>query len=266
MEASQLPPGEITGEVLLYNRPEPLNPESHGKLGLKRVDAPFAFAARTHLIPLTVTEFQPAGLSYPVIFVGPEHTPVAVMGLRDDQNLFLSATGPSDPEAYVPAYVRRYPFVFANDAQNGRMILCIDRGSPLLDENGGDLPLFEGSEPTEFTKGAMEFCREFEGERQRTEEFVKLLKDLDLFEVKQATFTPRNPDGSAGEAQVIAEYFAVSEEKLNKLPKDKLYELQQNGALQQVYAHVMSLLGWERLVARAMFRAPAVANDVVGNA
>jgi hypothetical protein len=156
--------------------------------------------------------------------------------------------------------------VFANDAQNGRMILCIDRGSPLLDENGGDLPLFEGSEPTEFTKGAMEFCREFEGERQRTEEFVKLLKDLDLFEVKQATFTPRNPDGSAGEAQVIAEYFAVSEEKLNKLPKDKLYELQQNGALQQVYAHVMSLLGWERLVARAMFRAPAVANDVAGNA
>jgi hypothetical protein len=264
MEATELPTGEITGNVLLYSRPEPLNPELHGKLGVKRMDNPFAFAAKTHLIPLTVTEFQPASLSFPIIFIGDEHTPVAVMGLKDGENLFLSDTGPSDPEAYVPAYVRRYPFVFANDQSSERMILCIDRGAALLDDNGGDVPLFEGAEPSEFTKGAMEFCREFEGERRRTDDFVKLLTDNDLFEVKQAVFTPRLPDGQTGEPQMLAEYFAVSEEKLAKLPKEKILELFENGALMQIYSHMVSLLNWERLLARAMARAPAAANDGAG--
>lgn len=262
MEATELPAGEITGNVLLYSRPEPLNPEAHGKLGLKRLDKPFAFASKTHLIPLTVTEFGPAALSYPVIFVGDDYTPVGVMGLRDGENLFLSADGAADPEAYIPAYVRRYPFVFANDAGAGRMILCIDRTSELFDENGGDVRLFEGAEPSDFTKNAMEFCREFEGERQRTEDFVKLLRGLDLFEVKQAVFTPRQPDGSAGEPQLVAEYFAISEEKLGKLADDKIAELFRNGALQQIYAHLNSLLGWERLIGRAIMRQnAAAAND-----
>ncbi|HTI67760.1 MAG TPA: SapC family protein [Caulobacteraceae bacterium] len=260
MEASELPPGAITGAVLLYSRPEPLTPELHNKLGVKRMDNPFAFAADQHLLPLTVTEFQPAALNYPIIFVGDEQTPVAVMGLKEGENLFLSKTGVHDAEYYMPAYVRRYPFVFANDQTSDRMILCIDRGASVLDENGGDVALFDGNEPSEFTKGAMEFCREFESERRRTEDFIKLLKDLDLFEVKQAMFTPRLPDGQAGEPQMLAEYFAVSEDKLSKLPLEKIQELFANGALQQIYAHLMSLLNWERLLARAVSRAPVAAN------
>ena len=260
METTELPTGDITGTVLLYSRPEPLNPELHGKLGVKRMDIPFAFAADQHLLPLTVTEFQPASLSFPIIFVGDDRTPVAVMGLKEGENLFLSANAPADPEAYVPAYVRRYPFVFANDETAERMILCIDRGAAVLDENGGDVPLFNGTEPTEYTTGAMEFCREFEGERRRTDDFVKLLKDLELFDVKQAVFTPRNPDGTTGEPQLMAEYFAVSEEKLAALPDDKVLELYKNGALMQIYSHMVSLLNWERLLGRAMSRLPVAAN------
>ena len=267
MEATELQSGEITGNVLLYSRPEPLNPDLHGKLGVKRLDSPFTFAAKTHLIPLTVTEFQAAALSYPIIFVGDEHTPVAVMGLRQEQNLFISPEGKADPEAYIPAYIRRYPFVFANDPSGERMILCIDRGSALLDENGGDLPLFNGIEPSDYTKSAMDFCRDFEGERQRTEQFVRFLKAQDLFEVKQAVFTPRLPDGSAGQPQLLAEYFAISEEKMNKLPKDVIYDMFVNGALTQIYGHLASLMLWERLVTRAVLQgqgapgaAPAAAN------
>lgn len=257
MEKSELPNGEISGTVLLYSTPEPLNPDLHGKLGVKRMDKPFAFAAATHLIPLTVTEFQPASLSYPVIFVGEEYTPVGVMGLKEGENLFLSPDGAQDPDAYVPAYIRRYPFVFANDQTSDRMILCIDRKAELLDENGGDMPLFDGAEPTDYTKAAMDFCREFENERRRTEDFVKLLRDADLFEVKQAMYTPRLPDGSAGEPQMLAEYFAISEEKLAKLPKEKVLELFENGALMQIYSSLVSLLNWERLVNRAMARQAA---------
>ena len=63
-----------------------------------------------------------------------------------------------------------------------------------------------------------------------------------------------NPDGSAGEPQRIAEYFAVSEEKLKTLSPEKTVELRDNGALQQIYAHLLSLAGWEKLIAIALGR------------
>jgi len=259
--ATDTPPaqGEITGNVLLYSRPEPLNIEQHGKLGFNRSNAPFSFAARTHVAPLVVTEFAPASMLYPIIFAGDDRQPLAVMSLRPEENLFIRADGSVAPDTYVPAYIRRYPFVFANDDQAQRLVVCIDRASTALVENG-DTPLFEKGDTSQFTKDAIEFCRSFEEERQRTEQFVALLKDLDLLELKNAVFTPRNADGTNGEPQPIAEYYAVSEEKLNALPADKIIELQKNGALAQIYAHLISLLNWDRLIAVTLTLEPVAAN------
>ncbi|RZJ29511.1 MAG: peptidase [Brevundimonas sp.] len=252
----------LTGNVLFYGKPEPLSVDAHGALGVNPVEKPYAFAGVTNLVPLTVTEFAPATLSYPVIFAGDAKQPVAVMGLRQGENLFVSAEGDFRPEAYIPAYVRRYPFVFANDDVEKRLILCVDRDAPFISE-GGETPLFVDGQPSPYTQQAMEFCNNFEQERLRTEAFVKLLIELDLFESKEAVFTPRNPDGTAGTPQKLAEYFAVSEDKLKTLAPEKLAELRDNGALGQIYAHLVSLLGWDRLIAMAFQRAaaqPAAAN------
>ena len=254
--------GQLSGNVLFYSQPEPLSAEQHAKLGVNFTNAPFSFVSQTHIVPLTVTEFAPSALSYPVIFTGEAKQPVAVMGLRQGENFFVGADGAYKPDAYIPAFVRRYPFVFANDEVNKRLVLCIDRAANFVVE-GGETPLFANGEPTEYTKNSMEFCNNFEQERQRTESFVKLLSDLDLFEVKEAAFTPRNADGSAGQPQKIAEYFAISEDKLKALPAEKLAELRDNGALGQIYAHLVSLLGWDRLIAMAFQRAndqPVAAN------
>ena len=259
---AQIAPGPLSGTVLFYSNPEPLSVEMHGTLGANPVEKPYGFVAQSHVVPLTVTEFAPAALAYPVIFLGDNKQPVAVMGLRQGENLFVSAEGDYKPEAYVPAYVRRYPFVFANDDAQGRMILCIDRGAPFITE-GGKEPLFVGGEPSPYVKMAMEFCNNFEQERQRTDSFVKLLTDMDLFEVREANFTPRNERGEAGTPQKLAEYFAVSEDKIKALSPEKLAELRDNGALGQIYAHLVSLLGWDRLIAMAFARAaemPTAAN------
>ena len=218
-------------------------------------DKPYAFVAQTNIVPLTVTEFAPAALSYPIIFVGDLKQPVVAMGLRQNDNLFID-NGDFRADAYIPAYVRRYPFVFANDDTQNRMILCIDRGAAFVSENA-EIPLFEGEQPSAYVNNAMEFCNNFEQERLRTESFVKLLTDLDLFETREANFTPRNADGTPGEVQKLAEYFAVSEDKLKALPAEKLVELRDNGALGQIYAHLVSLLGWDRLIAMAFARAAA---------
>lgn len=247
--------GPLSGNVLFYSQPEPLSADVHGKLGVTPADKPYAFVAQTNIVPLTVTEFAPAALSFPIIFVGDLKQPVVAMGLRQDENLFVN-NGDFRPEAYIPAYIRRYPFVFANDDQQNRMILCIDRAASFVGENA-EIPLFENGEPSAYVNNAMEFCNNFEQERLRTESFVKLLTDLDLFETREATFTPRNADGSAGPVQKLAEYYAVSEDKLKALPAEKLAELRDNGALGQIYAHLVSLLGWDRLIAMAFNRAAA---------
>jgi hypothetical protein len=264
MTTTQTPAGEISGTVLFYSRPEPLSPELHGKMGVKRLDAPFKFAKAGHAIPLTVGEFPLAAVTGPIIFVGDEKLPLSVMGLNAGDNMFLRPDGLFEPGVYIPAYVRRYPFVFANDDSNQQMVLCVDRDAEFVVE-GGDLPFFDDKgQPSDYTKACMEFCNNFEVERQRTMSFVKLLQDLDLFELKTATFTPPVPEGQpAQEPQKIAEYFGVSEEKLGKLPVEQFIELRDNGALAQIYAHLLSLVGWDRLISLALVRAqqaPQAAN------
>jgi hypothetical protein len=184
------------------------------------------------------------------------------MGLNDGANLFVSPDGEFRPEAYIPAFVRRYPFVFANDDTNERLILCIDRKAPFISTNP-EVPFFEAGQPSAYTQNAMQFCNEFEGERRRTENFVELAKSLDLFEVREALFTPTNPDGSKGVPQKLADYFCISEEKLKALPAEKFIELRDNGALGQMYAHIISLLGWDKLIAIAFERAAQTDPNVV---
>jgi hypothetical protein len=255
---TQLPPAaEFSGNVLFYSKPEPLSRELHGKIGLRRIEKPFGFAAKTNVVPLTVGEFAMAALSYPIIFAGDRYQPLAVMGVGQGSNLYVGEDGAFQIGAYIPAYIRRYPFVLANDQARGNLVVCIDRASSLLGEDCA-LPFFdEKGEATEYTNGCIEFCNNFETEGRRTESFITLLKDLDLFETKRSTMTPTNADGTPGEPQPLAEYFAVSEEKLRDLPADKIKELIANGAIAQIYAHLTSLIGWDRLVALTMARGPA---------
>ena len=256
IQSSQLQ-GAITGKVLLYSRPEPLNVQMHGKLGIEQSETPFAFAFNASALPCAVSEFGPASLTYPIIFAGTDHTPVCVMGIRESENLFVNSEGKYDPDAYLLSFVRRYPFVVAAEPNSDQMVVCVDRDAAMLTEKG-QLKLFENGEPTEFTKNAIQFCTDFEVERSRTESFVKLLQELDLFERHAQMFTPRDPDGTVGETIELADFFRVSEAKLKALPVDKLHQLVETGALQQVYAHLTSQFNWERLVGRTLQRGPQV--------
>jgi hypothetical protein len=253
------PSAAFSGNVLFYSKPEPLSRELHGKIGLRQMDRPFGFASGTNVVPLTVGEFGVAALSYPIIFAGERYQPLAVMGIRQGSNLHVGEDGSFAVGAYIPAYIRRYPFVLANDQNRGQLVVCIDRGATMLGEDC-DLPFFnEAGEPTDYTNGCIQFCNDFENEGRRTESFVSLLKELDLFEVARSTYTPTLPDGSRGPAEPIAEYFAVSEAKVKALPAEKLAELAVNGALPQIYAHMISLMGWDRLIAKSMERQAQIA-------
>jgi hypothetical protein len=249
-QASQQP--ALTGNVMFYKNPQPLSPEQHAGLGVKKIDQPFGFLREAHAVPVTVTEFGMAGTAYPVIFVGDELTPVAVMGIRQSENLFVQADGKVDQDFYIPAFIRRYPFVFANDQDADRLLLCVDRDAPMV-SNQPEIPFFQDGQATDFTNNAIEFCKEYERQRRSTVEFINLVKSLGLFEQKSVSFQPRNPDGQpSGEQQKIADYFAIDENKLNDLSEEQFKQLRDNGALGAIYAHMISLLNWQRVIQRAV--------------
>jgi hypothetical protein len=248
---------QLSGQVLFYIQPEPLSVERHGNLGVRRIDQPFGFLLQANVIPITVNEFGVAAASYPVIFAGPQKTPLAVMGARQGDNVFVGGNGEVDPEVYLPAFVRRYPFVFATDDQADRLLVCVDRAAPMVGEYP-EVPFFENGQPSKYTEEAIEFCKEFERHRRGTEDFVQQLIALDLFEEKSVTIAQNGPDGSTQEVK-IADYFAVSEEKLNALPHDAFIRLRDQGILGPLYAHMVSLLTWPKIVQRTMIRAEAMA-------
>ncbi len=252
----------LSGNVLFYKNPEPLTPELHGSMGISATAAPHAFVAETNVVPLTVAEFPAASLSYPIVFIGENYMPVAAMGLSSGQNVFVSPEGQFKSDSYLPAFARRYPFVFANDETQERMILCVDTQAPMVKAVNPDVPFFENGKATPYVENAMQFCSDFENERRRTESFVGLLRELDLLAPRETVYRPQNPDGTAGEPQKIAEYFAVDDAKLNALSGDKLVELRDNGALTHIYAHLNSLLAWDKLIALTLERnsAQPVAN------
>src|SRR5262249_29883387 len=97
---------------------------------------------------------------------------------------------------------------------------------------------------------------EFERHRQATEFFVKAIDELGLFEEKNVSLAQRNEKGE-DEKVTIADYYAISEEKLSALPNDKFLELREKGCLAPAFAHLISLLSWPKIIQRALTLAQA---------
>ena len=119
----------ISGNVMFYEKPVPLNKEQHQGFGVSPVDRPFDFMAKAHYVPLTAPEFIGAAASVPIIFAGEERSPLAVMGIRSEENLFVDENGLFNVDFYMPAFARRYPFVLAGDQANDRFVVCVDEAA-----------------------------------------------------------------------------------------------------------------------------------------
>lgn len=245
---AKAPDTQVKGNVMMYDNPIPLSKDKHGKMGVSPSKKPFAFMAKTHFMPLTAPEFGAAANSYPIIFAGENRSPLAVMGVRSDENLFVDEKSQFNPDFYMPAFARRYPFVLAGDSANDRFVVCIDEKADCVKKSKSARPFFEGDELSAFTSEAFEFLKVFERDRRGTEQMVARFKELDLFEPKEMNFQGNNPDGTAAPKQKIADYFAITEERLKKLGDKELRELTDKGYLAVAHAHIVSLQNWQRLV------------------
>ena len=229
---------------LFYERPEALQPERHGSLGLK-LEADFSFAARAVSVPISAAEAPFAARHYPIVFAtAGEFLPLAVLGLANGENLFVNATGAWEQGAYVPSYVRRYPFVFATGDDKDRLTLCVDRAAGRILEGGGE-KLFENGKPTKVTDNALEFCAAFEREIAATRKVVEILRKHELLTENQATLTL--PSGSK---IALKDFMVIDAAAVDKLSDDAFAELRHNGALPLVFAQIASRAGWGDLARR----------------
>ncbi|MGF1545250.1 MAG: SapC family protein [Parvularculaceae bacterium] len=241
---------QITGRMFLYERPELLNPGAHGALGLKPLDRPFGFVSSVRAVPLTVSEIAAAARDYPVVFLSAEEpAPMAVVGLVDEENLFVDEEGRWDNLTYVPGYVRRYPFSVAREESGDRAAIVIDAAFPGLVADG-ELRLFENGEPTDYTKEAIEFSKRYEQDRMVGGQALEMIKKFDLIANQTAQYTPNG----ASEPQPFAQYFGIDEQKLRDLPDDQHMELRRTNLLPVLYAQLMSMGNWRSLVQRRATR------------
>jgi len=237
---------QITGKMFLFERPELLNKEQHAGYGLSKTEKPFAFCAKVRAIPLTVNELPFAMKHFPIVYTNKENPlPLAVVGIIDDANLFVNDEGAWDEFAYIPAYIRRYPFAMASETGGDRLAIVIDTASQWV-VRGGEVPLFENGEPSKATTDAIEFCKRCEGERRLTEQMMARLKDFDLIQGQSAQYT--QPGGS--EAHTFAQYFGVDEQRIAALPADRFEALRKAGLLPYIYAQLMSFTNWRELMNR----------------
>ncbi len=228
--AAQLP--------LFYQNLIPLSSEVHADWGLnERTDLNFAKA--THAIPITVDEFVMAQRHYPIVFTeGPESVPLALVGLKEGENLFIDERGFWADNSYVPAYVRRHPFMLARLTPDADLLsLVFDDQSGIVTAEATNKLFDAEKQTTETTKGIMSFCEQFEQAIARTKSFMEELGKLDLLMEGQAQIQNPGMDQPA----TFAGFRMIDEKKLQNIRGDQARKMVQNGMLGLVYAHLFSL-------------------------
>ena len=231
--------------LLFYDNPVALNKVTHKDTRIKPMVNNFGFAAKTNSVILAGVEFTEAAKEYPIVFTssGESVIPVALLGLRNAENLFVAEDGSWDAK-YIPAFVRRYPFVLAETGDEGQRVVCIDEDFSGFSSDEGE-PLFENDEATPILQQALDFLDEYQKQYMRTETFVQRLKDNDLLMSLNAKI-----DMADGAQFALSGLLAVDEKKLLQLADDKALEFFKSGELAWVYCHLMSLGSMGRMVER----------------
>lgn len=237
------------GLPLFYNDLQPLTSNLHGDWKARRLESA-PFLAKAHAVPVTVEEFAQVQRYFPIVFsAGPDPVPLALMGLNEGVNVFVDEDGQLNSDVYVPAYVRRYPFMLARlRADAEELSLCFDPTADAIGPFDEGEALFENAQPSKTTTDILAFCERFEQAGQQTGAFVNELIQHKLLIEGEVTI---QPEGSS-QPFVYRGFQMISEEALRDLRGDVLRKFNQSGLLPLAYAHLFSLAHVREIFSRQM--------------
>lgn len=224
----------------MFKTLEALDTQKHAELCYRGVEG-YAFAREVSWAPLACSEMVQAAREMPVMFTTGERVrPVALLGLKRDTNAMVGDDGAWQGR-YVPAHLRRYPFVLGETGKEGEFVVMIDRSAlnfSLPDEGVEEAaPLFEEGKPVPggIVEKARAFLLDFQRELSQSERWLAPLKEHEVLVERQLTLTRE------GKKEVAVNGFAmVDAEKLKALDDATLAAWARSGLLGLVYAHLHS--------------------------
>jgi SapC len=227
----------VTKQLLIYDSAVPVAASRHGSHSIER-SPDYSYSAHINAVPLMAVEFIRAATEYAIVFAesGSEILPAAVLGIRPNENLYVNAEAKWEAK-YIPAFIRRYPFVFSIGANRQTVTLCIDESYPGLNREGRGNRLFtDGGNPSVYTEQVLKFLKEYQAHYERTRSFGRRLKELDLLEPMQAQLTTQK-----GEKFSLGGFMAIPRKKLRALSSEALTALAKTDELELAYLHLYSL-------------------------
>lgn len=220
--------------MMFYRDLVALNDKRHADLRLQAV-ARYDFVAGTASLPLLMAESGECARRYPLVFAGPPGAavPAILLGLQDGENLFVDARG-QWTGAYLPAFIRRYPFALGND-EAGNAVVCIDQAATCLGTAAGE-PLFIAGQPGPVLQKTMNFLREFQAAALATAQVAARIEALGL--LRAADSLAKLKDGSQFRLSGLR---VVDAARLAALDDAALLDLARSGGLKLIHAHLISL-------------------------
>lgn len=229
---------------MFYNKVEALTAATHSDLKVKENDNDVSFAREANSLMLTAVEFAQAAHHYPVVFGSTEleAVPFAVTGHTGGQNTFVGEDGKWREGVYIPAYVRRYPFILIENTENNSLALAVDPTSSMMSKDEGK-PLFENGDGSEVAKGIMNLCVAYHREYLKTKELCKQIDEAGILIDRAADVML--PDGTKTR---VTGFRVVDEKAFNALSDDEFIKLRKSGALTLIYCHLWSMRAWKNLL------------------
>ena len=251
----------MSKQLLIYKSAVPISAARHKNYAVEPSGG-FNFTAGINAVPLAAIEFLAAAAEYAIVFTmaGEEVTPAVVLGIKGDENLYLDGAG-NWRAKYIPAFIRRYPFVFSASPDNKTLTLCIDEAYPGLNQDGRGQKFFtDDGKATPYVENVLKFLQEFQTQYERTRVFCKRIKELNLLEPMQAQLT--TPSGAK---TTLSGFYAVSRAKLRALQGEALETMAKTDELELLYLHLYSMRNFEEVKDRfiasgGVEKAPAAAN------
>jgi len=231
----------MSNQLLIYKTAVPVTRVRHGDWSVE-TGGNYSFSGEINSVPLMAVEFPQAATEYPIVFAGrsDELIPAVILGVRGNENLFLSKDSHWEAK-YIPAFVRRYPFVFSRS--DDRFVLCVDEEFPGFNQSGRGQKLFaDDGKPSPYVENVLKFLQEYQAQFLRTQRFCAKVQELDLLEPMQAQVRI-----DAGQQLSLSGFMAVSREKLKALPGDKFAELAATDELELLYLHLQSMRNFNGL-------------------
>ncbi len=236
----------MTTQLLFYNEARPVSVERHKDLSGK-TGATYRFAKNVNSVPLTAIEFGQAAAEYPIVFAGTAESvmPAVILGAQQTENLYIDEAGAWQGR-YVPAFIRRYPFVFSSDKAGKNFILHIDESFEGCNREGRGERLFDNDgQQTQYLRSILSFLQDYQARFQRTREYCDRLRSLGLLQPMQAQFNL-----NSGERRSLSGFMTVDREKLKAISTEDLTAMFGNDELECTYLHLHSLRHFGNMIER----------------